>query len=166
MAPDSANALDLRPTGASPRRAPACGRAVQGRHKATTMREGGTGAARRPRPLPEVSHRPTQLGHGAAGANPACTGTGVAGTAGTAMAPGGAPQQGGALLDDSSCTPRIRGPAPTKAAIASCRRNIISFLHRNSAAAGVLHRRQEHPAAHRNANALPLDARPIHASSG
>ncbi len=50
------------------------------------------------RPLPVVSHRPTQLGHGAAGAKPACTGTGAAGTAGTAMAPGGAPQQGGALL--------------------------------------------------------------------
>lgn len=44
------------------------------------------------------------------------------------------------------------------AAIKSCRFNMLAFLHRNSAAAKVFHRRQERGTRQRNAPALPLVA--------
>jgi hypothetical protein len=161
MTPDRATLHELLSKGPelSPPRRESRGRFRSAPHGVDGIGD-GAGSQRGLRPRVGSIYRPTHVGHGAAGANPDATG---AGAAGTATPPTGAPQQGGALLTTADLWQQLH-PAETRivastAAIMSCRFNMIAFLHRNSAAAGVSHRRQESGAGHRNASALPLGGR-------
>lgn len=109
--------------------------------------------AARPQTLPGsqrlwICQRPTQVGQ------LAVTGTGAAGTA-TAGPAGTAGPHGQAGPYAARLPPQHLQPAhvrttPTSAAIINCRMSMISFLQRNSAAAGAFHQRQERTAHRRS----------------